>query len=189
VARGDNSTGTTPVMGKVCRILDSAEVIRWLRSAKPGERLVYGSGPHLVRGETSKMVRKLADDELVSLFQPRSPEHGGFDFILEKRRVGKRPIAARAAAGPRTRPLRTGLDQADQVLLGRLKRAARDGERCPSDASLAGDVGLTAGQVKWRLRKLVRRNKIAWRSIDRGGGDVIRVVTIVADGRETAVPA
>jgi hypothetical protein len=182
---GDSSSRAAPGWIQPVRTLEL-----WLSHAKRGDRLIYGQGPQLIRGDTADLLRNLAQLGHVALFQPRSTGRSGFDFIVEKRvarlssaelqRVrGRRPALAKSSAP---------YDDATILILAKLNRAAKKGERCPSNAELGRISSLSVPQVKWRMRKLTEDGKIRTRLVD-CGPERIRVVTILVSGLTTAVPS
>lgn len=159
-------------------VLARAEVARWFEHARVGEKLIYAGG-RLIQGETSLFVRTLYLEGEATLLQPRSASGGGFDYILQKRATAKAEAAPIAAAEA---------DEAQDVILRRLKRCANLNMQCPSDAELAREAGLaTRARAAWRLRKLEKAGTIKTRTT--GDVAVPRVVTIVATGKQTKVPS
>lgn len=164
-------------------VLPPAEVEAWMKRAQCGDRLRYGQGRQLVRGETSKLMRTLAASGDVHLFQPRSATGDGFDFLAVRNRVKIEvpPKPPRGQVGP-------VLDPVTNALFLKLKSVARTGERCPSDAALAKALGVTRNQIGWSLRKLVDLKLIDKRIEATPKDPKFRVVRIIDSGRETAVP-
>ncbi|HVM38319.1 MAG TPA: GntR family transcriptional regulator [Sphingomicrobium sp.] len=153
----------------------------WLRSSKPGDRLTYAHGPYLVATELAARVRGLIDGEEVHHRRYRADD-GAFDYVIIRNRV-------RVALPPR--PRRDTAIDLDAIMSGLfllLKATARRGERCPSDSALAQALGVSRDQVKWALRKLVAAGLVASRVVPAAGDPKYRVVTVVATGRETALP-
>jgi hypothetical protein len=167
---------TTPGTPAGDWVLPWPEVARWLAAAQPRECLVYGRGQRLVRGETSTRLLEASLAGEVKLFQPRSREVAGFDYMAVK----QEPKAAPPAT-PQSDP---------QLLevLNALKGAAQHGRRCPSDAELARAVGLDKSQVQWRVRKLEHAGLISTELHILSGGARFRVVTIASTGWSTAAP-
>jgi hypothetical protein len=162
-------------------ILTPSEVDAWLARAGAGDRLRYGQGGHMVQGHTQQMLLARAQAGEVFLFQPRAKDRDGFDFIAVKR-------IAPPALPARPRPAQA-VDPALAIIYRRLKRAALNGERCPSNVQLAALTGLTEPQVKWRMRKLIEAGRIASRVVPCAIDPMFRIVTIASTGRETAAPA
>ncbi|GAK33269.1 hypothetical protein AQ1_01156 [alpha proteobacterium Q-1] len=57
----------------------------WVRSADPGDRIVYCVGPWLPSGAEAALARKLLRGGVVELAQRRN-RFGGFDYLAIKRR-------------------------------------------------------------------------------------------------------
>lgn len=154
-------------------ILPRRDAETWIRSARPGERLLYGQGLRLVRGETSEMLRDAQQSGDVLLFQPRSSDGVRFDFVAIKRLTERsRQMAGRTA------------DPALRLIFRRLQRAALAGERCPSDRMLGALTGLRIPQVQWRLQKLINDGKIRSRTEWCPGEPRFRIVSILNPARE-----
>lgn len=162
-------------------ILTPTEVAAWLARARPGARLIYGRGGHMIQGATQQLLRRAAEAGGVFLFQPRSADGQGFDFLCVKRSSGPA-----LAPSPKARP--SAGDLAQRTIYRRLKRAAAGDERCPTDAQLAALTGLRVPQVKWRLALLVQAGKIARRVVPTPTDPNFRVIAILSTGRETAAP-
>ncbi len=160
-------------------VLSVAEVKTWLAASRSGERLVYARGPLLLRGDTTKLMRDLADAGDVHLFQVRSTDQPGFDYLAVRQLV-RRP-KARNAADPAP-------DLQMLAVLDLLRQAARAGVRCPTDAALADRLDLRVPQVQWQMRKLVALGAIATRTEASLATPKWRIVTILPGGRETAGP-
>lgn len=160
-------------------VLTVGEVQNWIDRAAPGDRLRYGGGLSLVRGETSRYVVSLAIAGLADPFQPRSKERPGFDFIIQKRTP---PPGPRHARPPEE-------DKALDVILRSLKRAANFGLRAPTNAELAREAGLPGtGAVAWRITRLIEAGLIKTQAITTGPEAGWRVVTICETGQQTKVP-
>lgn len=160
-------------------VLSVAEVNRWLAASQPGERLIYARGPVLLRGDTTKRLRDLADAGEVALFQPRSKDQPGFDYLAVRQLVRRRRKVRSAAVAP---------DLVMLAVLDLLRSAAKRGARCPTDAEMAVRLGLREPQIHWRVRKLVVIGAIATRIVSTPSTPKYRIVTIVSSGRETKGP-
>jgi hypothetical protein len=69
-----------------------------------------------------------------------------------------------------------------------IQDAAANGERCPSDAAIGAETGLTADQVKWQIKKLAAAKIIAKRVVAAPGDSRFRIVKVIATGAETRGP-
>jgi hypothetical protein len=133
----------------------------------------------MIQGATQQLLRRAAEAGDVFLFQPRSADGQGFDFLCVKR-SGSAP-----AQPPKARPAAD--DLAQRTIYRRLKRAASwasVGQR----SLLAALTGLRVPQVKWRIALLVQAGKIARRVVPTPTDPNFRVIAIVSTGRETARP-
>lgn len=164
------------------RVATPAELASFVARASAGERFVYCEAPSLIRGETSARASELQQQGLVMLFQPRRPG-GGFDFTAVRTglRAGRRSLANEALS-----------ERATEALFRALKRAANLNTRCPTQGELARALEaegfeITTDQVKARIRKLIDAKLIESRVVFENGVQV-RVVRIVATGKQTALP-
>jgi hypothetical protein len=162
-------------------VLPVGDVEAWFENAVPGQRLVYGGGRSLVRGETARFVAELAAAGKAIPHQVRSPTGGGLDFIVHKK----------AAAGAQA-ALRGGGAEADEsidVILRSLKRAANFGLRAPSNSDLAREAKLPSpAAVAYRITRLIESGQIRTQAITTGPEAGWRVVTICETGQQTKVP-
>lgn len=159
--------------------LDPVAIDKWLKSAAVGDRLIYAHGWTIVNDATGARLRQLQADGQVSLHHDRSDLDGAKDYLAIRRRVSvvSAPRAPKVAHDPTM-----------AAVLAKLKEAARKGLRCPSDRALGDMLGITADQVKWAMRKLVRDGRIHSEVRPVPGEARYRVVTIAADGLSTAEP-
>lgn len=164
------------------RVASPAELTSFVARASAGERFVYCEAPCLIRGETSVLASAMQQQGLVMLVQPRRPG-GGFDFIAVRTglRAGRRSPAAEALG-----------ERATEAVFRALKRAANLARRCPTQSELAKSlevegIEITTDQVKARIRKLVDAKLIESRVVFENGVQM-RVVRIVATGKQTALP-
>lgn len=155
--------------------ITATDVDAWLRSARPGESLVYAHGPQLVQGGAAARVTELTRTGEVTPHHKRADD-GGFDFIIRRNRV---------QAAPRP-PV---CDPVMLSVLCVLQDAAAKGERCPSDAAIGEATDLTADQVKWQLKKLKASGFIACETVRTKADPRFRQVTVIATGAKTAGPA
>lgn len=154
----------------------AADVDAWLEKAKPGDRFVYAKGPSLVHGAAAALVRKLQDAGEVSAHNRRDLVGGGLEFIIIRCRRRVQPMA------PVIHPLM-------MKVLVELQADAEAGRRCRSDDDLGRATDLTAGQVKWQLKKLEAAKMITRRTVPAKGDLRFRVITVLATGMSTAEPA
>lgn len=164
-------------------VLPLGEVTSWLGQAAEGAVLLYAQGPFLIRGETSRAVRELYEQRQVELQQPRSASCAGFfDYKLKKLPPPPRLAQSNALGEAES-------DAALDKILAQFKREANLGKRASSDAELARLAGLaTRDQAAWRVRKLVSSGSIRTQRVEDGPDVGWRIVTIVATGRQTAMP-
>jgi hypothetical protein len=155
--------------------LPAEQVERWLKSARVGDQLVYARGPSLIGGAAAELVRRLAREGAVYPF-PRRFDEDCSDYIVRLLRV--RVVTQRPPA----------IDQNMLAVLVVIQDAAAGGERCPSDAAIAAETGLTADQVKWQLKKLEAARMIIKRVVAARGDSRFRIVRVVATGAETRGP-
>lgn len=156
-----------------------ADVEAWLKRAKVGDRLIYAHGPFLVRGAGAEYLFALGQQNVVFLYQKRAAD-GLTDYCAMRNRV--RLIIDRPAK------VRTELTPVMNGLLMRLKAAARQGQRCPTNIELAEALGTTIEDAKWQMRKLASAGLIRTRLMPAPGEPKFRIVEIVATGHCTAAP-
>lgn len=163
------------------RLVPAVEMRSWVRMARPGDCLVYCTGPTLPRGETSALARDLRDKGVVQLNVRRARGCAGSDYLMLKR--------AEAAARPAPVPLKpvNDPDPATEAIYTALARCAQRGRRAFSDRELAQIAGLsTRNQASWRVRRLVLEGRIATQIVPGPDGVAWRIVHV--GGRRTAAP-
>jgi hypothetical protein len=153
----------------------TAEAVNeWSRIARPGDVLVYFTGCGLLKSLPAvQAADKLHAKGEVSFFQQkRGPAL--FDYCMQKR---ARPQRTLSRAG-----IESTMSEDLTVLLGVLKRLARTGQPCPSNAALAEECGFKdAESVRYRLALLVVRSAIDIATPLQGP----RVITIHSTGLST----
>lgn len=151
---------------------------RWADAAQAGDRIAYAHGPEPWRGHaTFVLAGALAAAGMVTLFQPRRPGSAIFDFIAERRAADVPPHAIETQ-------LRATLDPEEDRVFALLRNLAAIGHSCPTDEAIAKRLGLSgADAASYRMRKLRAAGLIR---VENRGPLKPRVVTIVADGRQTA---
>jgi hypothetical protein len=155
--------------------LPAEQVERWLKSARVGDQLVYARGPSLIGCAAAELVRRLAREGAVYPF-PRRFDEQCSDYIVRLLRV--RVVTQRTPV----------VDPNMLAVLVVIQDAAALGERCPSDAAIAAETGLSADQVKWQLKKLMAARMIEKRIVACTTDPKFRVVRVVATGAETRGP-
>ncbi len=150
----------------------------FVRKAKSDERFVYCEARDLIRGDTSDHVGELRRQGLVIPFQERRPG-GGFRFLVVR-------TSYRLRVHDPKREAMT--DAGTAAVFRRLERAANLSAKCPSDAELARDCGLsTRNQAQWRVRRLAAVGLIE-STLAYENGVPTRVVKILATGETTRLP-
>lgn len=152
----------------------------FVRRATAEESFTYCEAPDLIRSPTSARVTELSTDGLVRPHRKRRAGGGWCFYVV---RTAKRGTSAQS-------PVEAALsDAATDIIFRELKRAANFDLPCPSDADLARKAGLTSrDQAQWRVRKLVHVQLVS-SELAYEGGVPTRVVTIVATGKRTRLPA
>ncbi len=143
--------------------------------AKPGESFVYCSGLSSVPpGPTKEKVIELRDKGVV---RPAARKvDGSWEHSIVKR-------------GEQPRPIAPAPDPATDEIYEALVRAADRGRQCYSDTDLARIAGLaTRDQAQWRVKALIKANRIRSRVMRGPDGKPWRIVTIAASGRSTRRP-
>jgi hypothetical protein len=162
------------------RILSEGEVAFWFETAKPGDRLVYCTGPRMLPGPTMELVARLVGEKRLSTHPRRAAGDGP---------VESRPLehVLQVLPPPKGQPSPPPpSDDAMEAIFDLLRRAAERRRACPSNAALARSAGLsTRYQAAWRVRKLEERRRIAIETIATPDGQW-RIVTILATGKSTA---
>ena len=153
--------------------LDVADVEHWAASAEVGAELVYawGFAPPRERAAWSR-ARELSDEGEVRLHDRRR-RGGDRDWYMVKR-----PVPLAVAATPTTTD---SVEETEEMAVLRvLRRHVGLGLKCPTNAEIGKQIGLTAPQVAYRIR-LLRAARLI-RMEDRGPG-LRRICTI--GGRAT----
>lgn len=166
-------------IGPLTTYADPAAMAEWAKRARPGDEMIYASGPALGEHAAASQARAMRDSGLVELFQRRSGRPNCFDYCAQKLAQDAQRAAAPAAGGPdHTRAQM-------KRLLDHLRRLAERGAACPSNADLAAELGLRRGErgrqrARYLLDRLAAEHRITVRS---QGRNAPRVVTITAKGR------
>lgn len=166
-------------IGPLTTYADPAAMAEWAKRARPGDEMIYASGPALGEHAAASQARAMRDSGLVELFQRRSGRPNCFDYCAQKlAQEGDAPVPAAVGGLHHTRA------QMAQ-LLDLLRRAAERREPCPSNAELAETLGLRRGERgRQRARYLLERLRAEHRITVTGQGrNAPRVVTITAKGR------
>ncbi|MBD2842685.1 hypothetical protein [Erythrobacter rubeus] len=163
----------------------------WFAEAKPGERERYAEGFELPRDAPSvKRARELAQAQAAHLLTQRhADDPRRTTWLIEKRGRPRSQGDARKGRGP-TPPQNPGprpdlTREQMRSLLNRLRKAAHDGEPCPSRTALAQYLALGKARrgrdrIGYLLKRLEREG-----AIELIAGDATRppVVTILKAGR------
>jgi hypothetical protein len=161
------------------RVVPMRELDAFVATAGPGDRFVYAEVPFLRGGETADHARSLAQEGYVTTHQERRQGGGRNYFVMRTRKP--------AATSRRGRPPNNLSEELDTIFRA-IKRAANLNQPCPTDSELAKLAGLASrDQAQWRVRELIRKGLIE--SVLAYENCVpMRVVTITATGRTTALP-
>tara|TARA_B100000678_G_scaffold20576_2_gene15833 strand:+ start:9980 stop:10570 length:591 start_codon:yes stop_codon:yes gene_type:complete len=169
-------------IGPLGTYADPQEMRDWLAGAAVGDTITYATTPALGEQDAAKLARAWAAQGHVELFQRRAPRAHCFDYCA--RRNAGVPVAAQARGGEAERDAADTRSQM-RALLQVLRRCAARGAACPSNASLAVEIGLNRGprgrrRAQYLFDRLVSEKRIAVRS---GGRNAPRVVTVLAAGK------
>lgn len=166
------------------RIITPGELEQFVARSVRGAELVYCEAPDLIRGATADKVRELTQAGYLTPHNRRRAGGGLEFFVRRTARVHRR--------GPPP-PIISGIDaRANGCILRALKRAANLDMPCPTlndlvKALAADGLQLTRNQVQARILKLVDAGTIR-STVLYDSGVQVRVVTIVATGKRTALP-
>lgn len=160
-----------------CWTSTAADVEAWLKTARPGDLFVYAKGPNLIQGAAAALVGHLHRAGEVCPQLRREKTTGSLEYVCIRNRVR---VSTRRA------PV---CDEHMMSVLLAVQSAAEAGQRCPSDADIAGTVDLSPDQVKWQLKKLEDSRFIERRTVRAGGEQRFRIVRVTATGCETAGPS
>jgi hypothetical protein len=167
------------------RISTVREIEDWVRTARPGDLLIYARGvPSLVGTPQNAAAQKLWAAGKVRLNLRRSPEDRALEYLMwrkapERIRSSKPKLVPTASIDGRTDAAR-----AYRVLV----LNADHGRPCPSNEDLARLAGLIGkDRAAYAMRCLVQAGMIESEIVELKSG--ARVVTICESGRKTAWPA
>lgn len=135
-------------IGPLTTYADCSAMTDWAACARPGDEMIYATGPVLGDHAAARSARSMAERGLVELFQRRSGRANCFDYCARRLRPTAPPPenSETASAAPHLPdPLTLPLDEARVYQC--VAQAARAGEACPSLARLA-----TRCQLKSRRR-------------------------------------
>lgn len=157
----------------VAHAIDVADVEHWVASAEVGAELVYawGFAPPRERAAWTR-ARELSDEREVRLHDRRR-QNGDREWYMVKREV---PLAI-AAVPTVAEPVE---ETEEMAVLRVLRRHVGLRLKCPTNAEIGKQIGLTAPQVAYRIRVLRAAQLILME--DRGPG-LRRICTI--NGRST----
>lgn len=181
MAGGSAAMNLASVPDSWCRSIPAIDA--WLADSKPGDQIVYNHASFMLDPELAKHMRKLEGRGEVCLNQRRASD-GAIDYVATRNRVRVTTLPKQPS-----KPSAVELDPEMSALFLRLKACARGRERCPSDTVLGQPLGLSPHQVQWAMKKLKAAGLIRTRLVPTASDPKYRVVTIVATGLETALPA
>lgn len=179
-----------PVVDEARRCAAPADIDRWLKAARAGDRLHYATQPYLPAGSTgARHLRVLEERGLVMLVQKRSDLLAGefcYFAIRTSRPIGAAPshYAQRAVLAPRGGA--EGDQAAADLVLPLLARAAQFGRPCPSDKQLAARAGIALDRVEGAFRALTGAREIV---VHAASAPTLRRVTILSTGARTGLMA
>lgn len=149
---------------------------KWLKTAKPGDRIIYAEGPAAPRSDATFIrARAALDAGQVLLFNPKGPR--GYQWIAERRGDGER---AREIGRQKATIVRADDQSPEQKLLSLLKRAASFSMPCPTNDEI--NLALDVGNGRYLVKKLVEAGLIL---VEHMGPQCRRRVTIVGTGKRT----
>jgi hypothetical protein len=148
-------------------IVTEAEVRAWMRTATPGDSLVYCTGPAMLPGPTQDALKRLICEGRVRTHKRRNGERlEHFLVVLPNQET----VTATASKGP---------DEASERIFEALEQCVRLGRRAPSDQELAKLAGLgSRNQAAWRVRKLAEAGRIHIDTVEAADRTAWRIVTI-----------
>jgi hypothetical protein len=169
MARGGASAQTIPTITQAP--VTGEAVLDWLAAAQPQDVLVYFTGPMAIQTVPAVAeARRLAEAGKVCLFQQRRGP-ALFDYCMKKRSSPEREPLSRSE-------IEDSMAHDLKVLLGVLKRIARNDQPCPSNEALAEEAGLKDGKsARYRLILLMQAGKIDITTTLQG----LRIVTICGE--------
>ncbi len=175
------------VIPALTQYAESTDMARWIVTAKPGEVLVYATGPMLGDHAAKRLALGWQGDGKAELFQRRATRAHCFDYCARKRGAGVAGAAndagSRRVAGspPRDEAWREGREGRVYSLLFRDVAAGR---HCPSNAEIAERLDFDSRYMaKDALTKLKAMGLIRF---EQAGRHRTRIVTIVATGQSSA---
>lgn len=156
------------------------QLTSWAERALPGEDVVYSSGAR-PGDRIGAAVRALHDAGVVTMTSKRVD--GRLRFIAQRLPEARARRMGKPAPQGRFAPAAGDAKATTRMVFQLLRRAARCGAPCPTNAELARIVGLKdAVAASYRVRRLVKDGVIR---VEEPGPLERRVVTIVATGMQT----
>lgn len=141
-------------IGPLTTYADTAAMACWLEAARPGEEMIYATGPLLGDHPAARLARTMEEGGLVRLFQRRSTKPNCFDYCASKREAVAEAAAVDIETSLEARVLRLKLDEARVYQC--VATAAQNNAPCPSLARLATICRLTSRRrADYLLRRLV----------------------------------
>lgn len=152
----------------------------WAARALPGENVVYSTGAR--PGDAiGAAVRQLHAAGLVTMTSKRLD--GRLRHIVQRLPAPRASQLGKPVARGRFTVACDDAKQTTRAVLQVLRRAAKRGESCPTNAELARIVGLKdAAAASYRMRRLVKEGAIV---VEEPSPLERRVVTITATGART----
>lgn len=143
-------------LGPLTTYADTAAMACWLEAARPGDEMIYATGPTLGDHAATRLARTMQEGGLVHLLQRRSGKPHCFDYCARKREAGASADSCGAKPAVLERqipdPLSLPIDEARVYQC--VAQAAQAGEACPSLARLATRCSL---ESRFRAKYLLGR--------------------------------
>jgi hypothetical protein len=172
-AGASDDRARTISVGPLSMTIQIADWDRFVKTAKPGAKIVYAEGPAAPRSDATFIRARAAFDAgQVLLFTAKGPR--GHQWIAERRAEGAR---GREMGRHKATIVRADDQSPEQRLFSYLKRCANFAMPCPTNEEINAAIDVRNG--KYLFRKLIEAGLI--RSEDQGPNRRRRV-TIVATG-------
>ncbi|MDR7101498.1 hypothetical protein [Croceicoccus sp. BE223] len=179
------------VIPALTQYAEAGDMARWIATARPGEVLVYATGPMLGDHAAKRLALRWHGEGRVHLFQRRAERAHCFEYCARARAPspgegandGGRPAGGRQVAGspPRDDVWRESRDGRVYALLFRDVAAGRC---CPSNGEIAERLDLDDRYAA--KNALTRLKTMGLIRFEQAGRTRTRIVTIVATGQSSA---
>ena len=177
-------------IGPLTTYADTAAMACWLEAAKPGDEMIYATGPMLGDHAAARLARTMAEGGLVELKQRRSGKPNCFDYCAAKLDPGveSNPASSSAAVEQthlEQQVLRLQLDEARVYQC--VATAAQNHAPCPSLARIATICRLESRfRAKYLLGRLVEQGLLTKHERPAGARrDAPTVFTVVLANKTT----